>query len=346
MTVASCRLPHCPVAKTGVCLEGIEQSSSCPNYLVASEGEPQQVASAAGDAEPLPPLVETTPLPIAVAMKPEATYEITRSSFARIIICAGEQRSGKTTLLASLYDAFQQGPIGSLSFAGSRTLHGYERRVHHSRIASGGDRPDTDRTKPREGFQFLHLRLRDSTTNERTDLLFGDMSGELYKTLRDSTAECRKHQFIGAAHEFVVLVDGRKIEQGEHAEAFGHVAGLVRALLDAQVLTKRSRVRVLTTKWDLLELQGRNDERRRVEDFERHFRETFGARVATITCARSAARPETGDPTGLESLLIDWVGLSDLLIRPDTPLPPVPAGRAFDTYSAARRRESPWEAAW
>jgi double-GTPase-like protein len=333
-----CRLAACPLGRTGTCLEAFEDISMCPNV------EPENVETD-GNAGAIQRPVGV-PLPLATAMAPARTYEITRGAFARVIVFAGEQRSGKTTLLASLYEAFQWGQFGALAFAGSRTLHGFERRCHLSRVASELERPDTDRTKPGEGFQFLHLRVWKVDANKTMDLLLGDMSGELYKGMRDSSDECLKYPFIARAHEFVVLLNGRKVAAGEHAEAFAHASSLVRALLDADLLGPRSHVTLLTTMWDLLDAPGKEEARRRVEELEAHFRTTLGPRVATLACARCAARPEKGDPVGIDSLLLGWISRPEPPPSGDTVLSQASARRSFDHYADLRRAASPWRGTW
>jgi len=338
----ACRLSGCRIGQTGECMEGIKDVAECPNYVVEGSGPASDVTLEKSGARKL----DVVRLPLATAMSPEATYEVTRSSFARVVVCAGEQRSGKTTLLASIYEAFQQGQMGTLAFAGSRTLHGFELRCHLSRCQSGLEHADTDRTKPGEGFQFLHLGLLEMSDDTPTDLLLGDMSGELYKAIRDSSDECLKYTFIGLAHEFVVLLDGRKILNGEHSEAFAHATSLVRALVDTNVIGRRSRVTLLTTKWDLLRVKGKEDERARLGELEQHFLETFRPMLGEVLCAHVAVRPDKGDPMGLETLVRAWTARAEMRLPPAAPLVEVPARRAFDRYAAIRRTESPWGSTW
>ncbi len=56
-------------------------------------------------------------LPAGTAFDPTSVYEIARESLPRVVILAGEQRSGKTTLIASLYELFQEGPVGRFDLA-------------------------------------------------------------------------------------------------------------------------------------------------------------------------------------------------------------------------------------
>jgi len=282
-------------------------------------------------------------LPVGTALGPEATYALTRATLVRIVICAGEPESGKTTLLASIYDAFQDGPVGELNFAGSTTLHGFEQRCHTARAESGLNKPKTERTKKGEGFRFLHLRLWDAATAVATDLLLGDMSGELYRDLRDSSDECKKYEFMRLADHFVALLDGDKVATGFHAEAFGTLQALVRALLDADVLGMHSRLALLTTKWDVVERSG--DGQNIVAALEERFRKEFEPRVSEVICLRVAARPEEGDePVGLDHLLARWITVQKrVAIREwrDSP-----ATRAFDRFVDVRRLTSPWSGTW
>ncbi len=340
--MAACRLSGCHVAKTGECMEGIKDLARCPNHLADGEAGAPDV----GVERLASPKLDVVRLPRATAMSVEATYAVTRSSFARVVVFAGEQRSGKTTLLSSIYEAFQGGPMGSLAFAGSQTLHGFELRCHLSRYKSGLDVADTDRTKPGEGFQFLHLGLREMNDDSRTELLLGDMSGELYKAARDSSDECLKYKFIGLAHEFVVLLDGRKVANSEHAEAYAHATSLVRALVDTDILGSRSRVTMLTTKWDLLREKGKDHECARLDELEQHFKETFGPMLGEVLCARVAVRPERGDAEGLEALVRDWIARSELHVPRPRPVAEVPALRPFDRYAGIRRATSPWSGEW
>ena len=59
---------------------------------------------------------------------------------------AGEADSGKTTLLASLYEKFNEGSIRRVSFRWLETLTGWERRCHSHGSPPGILKPDTGRT--------------------------------------------------------------------------------------------------------------------------------------------------------------------------------------------------------
>ena len=76
-----------------------------------------------------------------------AAAELQGAQLVRLIVIAGPVKAGKTTLLTTLHDLFQTGPVGAFTFAWSRTLPAFERRCYFSRIASGRSFTETERTK-------------------------------------------------------------------------------------------------------------------------------------------------------------------------------------------------------
>jgi hypothetical protein len=325
---ASCKQSGCPFAETGKCLEGFDPPTQCPNYL--ADGSPAPPAGAASKLD------GGINLPAGTAFDPVSVYEVAREDVARVVVLAGEQRSGKTTLLASLYELFQEGPVGPFAFAGSKTLPAFEERCHDARMASGRDDAETERTKPAEGFRFLHLALLDRERRCRRNLLIGDMSGELYDSLRDSSDECKKYDFVRRSDHFVAMLNGAKLAEGHHAETYNHARGLVRSLLDAGVLRSHSRVTLLTTKWDLIMSAAGEKARGRVAELEQHFRDTFSSKLQDIRFERVAARPRAPGVSfayGLDSLIGNWLGAAG--IPPPQELPTAPSEREFDRFVAA-----------
>src|SRR5258708_4978508 len=74
------------------------------------------------------------------------TEILRRHRRTRLVVLAGDSKSGKTTLLASIFLRFQQGPFGDYLFAGSHTLMGFEARCWPSRAASLGLKATTIKT--------------------------------------------------------------------------------------------------------------------------------------------------------------------------------------------------------
>ena len=86
----------------------------------------------------------------------EDTDAVTLRYPAHLIVFAGEAESGKTTVLASIYDRLSDGPFAGFRFAGSRSLLGFEQICYLNRLASGGTRPDTPRTVPSDEAAYYH----------------------------------------------------------------------------------------------------------------------------------------------------------------------------------------------
>lgn len=219
---------------------------------------------------------------------------ITIASPTRIILLAGDPESGKTTLLASIYQLFEKGPFAGYIFAGSLTLPGFERRCHLSRIESGGSGSDTERTKHSEGQKVLHLRVRkENLTEPIQDLLISDFSGEYFDSAKNSSQECRKLSIIKRADHFVLLLDGKKLinEELQHKVKTDGFT-LLRSCVDSGMLGMESHVDILFTKWDLVEASSRKDE---VVFFtsqiEATFKDRFKSRIKLLRFFRISARP-------------------------------------------------------
>ncbi len=226
--------------------------------------------------------------------------------------------------------------VGRFAFAGSKTLPAFEERCHDARMTSGREIPDTERTKPGEGFRFLHLALFDWNVSSRTNLLLGDMSGELYDAVRDSSDECAKYEFLRRADHLVVMLNGAKLADNNHAETYAHARGVVRSLLDADVLRGHTHVTLLTTKWDLIVRSGGRAQTR-VAELEESFVTTFASKLPHVHFAHVAARPTNSEldfAYGLNDLLGAWMDAAGL--APPPPLNVISSEREFDHLGGTR----------
>ncbi len=270
----------------------------------------------------------------AKAMTYEEAYSITAASRTRLIVLAGAPRSGKTTLVAALFHAFQRGKFGDYWFSQCATLLGFDERCHDARICSLRERQDTERTKSGTQHLLLHLQVRESETGPVTDLLFLDMSGEDFEDARDSVDECAKLHFLRRADHFVLLVDGERLADGTNRQkAKTDALTLLRSCFDSQQLDQHSLVDVLISKWDLaVANQEQVDAVTQFADLlSTQVQERFESRCARLRIARIAARPEKGFPLGygLDEVFPAWVT--------DTPqsfhtLAPVQAPRVFTEF--------------
>src|SRR5436309_12137608 len=94
------------------------------------------------DSEPTS--TDTLLLRSGAALDADGVAAIGSARSFHLIVLAGEPGSGKTTLIASIYEQFLSGPLDEFTFAGSQTLVGFELRCHESRVDSGLSLPDTE----------------------------------------------------------------------------------------------------------------------------------------------------------------------------------------------------------
>jgi len=198
-----CSQPGCSIETSGYCLEGFEPDA-CPYLSQVDHGQEEILTY---DSQ------ELIDLPSGEALTEDQTTQVLNSDATSAVLVAGPTGSGKTTILTSLYEAFLEAPFANYLFAGSQTLVGFERRCHEGRRESGRVAPDTTHTSMREGVRFLHLKLarhgRESLS--RKHLLLSDISGELFKRLRDSSDAVKSIQSIRRANYLCIVIDGKKI---------------------------------------------------------------------------------------------------------------------------------------
>ena len=251
-------------------------------------------------------------LPTGGGFDPQSASMVTCAAPTRLIVLAGAIDSGKTTLLASIYEMFQEAPLAGYLFAGSLTLPALERRCHLARIASSRSTPDTERTKVTDD-TLLHLRVRaEDCSRPSQDVLFTDLGGERFRLAKDSTDECRRLELLLRADHFVLLIDGAKLASlADRHQAHVSAGSLLRSCLDAEMLGPHSYVDVLFAKWDLVAPElGKHRLKKFLEEVRSQFKERFAGRVARLRFFEVAARPtEPGLLFGhnLDQVVPSWI---------------------------------------
>lgn len=321
-----CKQKGCQVATTGQCVEGFKTVETCPHF--------QAKVAALVDA-PAAPLTKTKAvlenpldLPSGKELSAAQASDLLRVEGGTVIALAGDEDVGKTTLIATLFDRFQDGPCAGLRFAGSETLVGFELRCHDARTSSGRPSQETQRTSRKAPLHFLHLRLsRDGQktgSRERCNLLVSDLSGEWFKLAADKQDECRKMKHFSHADRVALCVDGEKLVDLKERQGCAAVAtGLLSNLLATELLDQSSIVDVLITKWDKVERDAKaNMHKSFVSQVELKLKADFADRLASLRFFRVAARPDEGSPLPLgyqlDELLAAW-----LTPRAQLPAPPM-----------------------
>lgn len=258
-----------------------------------------------------PPAEETVELYDGEELTPDTARVITRASLSRVVVLAGHIESGKTTLLATLYEKFCSGPFAGFRFAGSRTLWGLERRCFSWRVASGRAKGSSERTPLSQDQLMLHISLQRESDGSFVDLLITDLSGESFKAATEAADDCTALTMVKRADHFVLCLDGEKLLDGAARHQVitdGH--SILRSFLEAKMLGSFSTVTVLFTKTDLHAGNNEMEDVRKdtVAGYQRTFGESFGALHFSSS---SAAKLE--ELAGVDDLLLRWAGQSRLL---------------------------------
>ncbi len=322
-----CANPDCRVAQDGKCVEGFE-IGSCPHYGHApaeakdDDTEVDEEAITAGVG-----LLGADTLTLQEAAR------LLRAGAARIIAIIGPIDAGKTSLIASLYDLFQEGPVAGVEFARSRSFHAFEHTCHDARAASRRDVPHMNRT-PRGEVRFYHLDVGGGAAGDALSLALGDRSGEEYLGAADDASVVTSFPEVRRADSLTLLVDGeRLLDAGARHNLRSEITMILQALIDGGAVKDGQRLALVLTKIDLV--QASPDRARAEADFEgllARFERLFGGVFSTIKLFRVAASPETAAlprGTGVPDLLTFW-------LEPTAPPPTVSLPRPNFVRAFAR----------
>lgn len=240
------------------------------------------------------------------------TADITLRWPTQLIVLAGAEGSGKTTMLSALYEHLGRGSFAGFDFAGSRSLLGFEKICHANRVISGGTRPTTERTIPSDEAAYYHLALREMAgERRRRQVLLSALSGELYRWARNSREECEKLTFLHRANTIVVFVDGEKLASLEHRNnAHADAAGILDAFLDAKMVPSGCHVEFVFSKLDRIRAAG-DVALGFLKQTQEKLETKFRAQVPQLSFREVAARPgltkDDEDLTsGIASALATW----------------------------------------
>ena len=203
-TEVICANRECRIAQDGKCLEGYDDLSECPYHGKEPEESDEEDEV---DDDAVADEFDGVHLPDALPLGNSRADRVLSILPSRMIGIIGVHDSGKTSVIAGVFDLFQMGPIKDIAFAGSSTLHGLELICHDARVASERDEPHSERTKRGE-VKFYHLDVK--RDNILQSLLIADRSGEEYEEVADLAANATAMFELRRADVMTVLVDGRR----------------------------------------------------------------------------------------------------------------------------------------
>lgn len=328
-----CANPDCRIGETGKCVEGLE-TDKCPHFgraPVEAEGDGANAAETASLA-----------LPGSDTLDAEAAACHLRAGDSRVIAIIGPSESGKTSLIASLYDLFQGGTVAGVDFAGSDCLHAFEHTCHDARAASRRNIPHINRT-PRGEARYYQLSVAGGPAGAGLTLLLGDRAGEEYRGAADDIAIAANFVEVHRADTLAVLVDGeRLLDSGARHNLRSEIVMMLQALVDGAAVRRGQRLALVLTKIDLVRS---SPVAARVDgDFTglaTRLSELFSHVFDTIELFQIAASPKTdviARGTGVPELFEFWLGAARPLA---TDVPPKPTiARLFARLGPREEREA------
>lgn len=260
-----CNNSDCRVAETGKCVEGLPLDK-CPHIvrsiLPADALSPESVEPSVAP-KPAPDLQ----LPRAERLELSEASAILRAAPSRLIAIVGPTSSGKTSLIASLCNLFQKGPVESLSFARSRTFFAFEQACHHARAVSRRNTPQTEHTHLGSGVGFYHLGITDD--GNFMQLLLADRPGEDYRSVADDPSNALEFVEIRRADSILVMVNGELLlDLTARHNVRQDTLMILQGLKDGDVLSKSQRLAVVLTKLDAIQVAQPAERDRALRDFD------------------------------------------------------------------------------
>jgi hypothetical protein len=308
-TQLRCSQSGCTLGTDGQCLENLSLEL-CPHIFRTGIS---QAASINSDISDVPSnflqLFEDTHVGMPLEM--EECPIVMCESLTRVIMLAGLADAGKSTLLSAIFQIFQDNPsFAGYAFEGSRTLIGFEKLSHESRIKSGLSKPNTIRT-PQGPPKFLHLIVQDNNA-ESSNLLFTDISGEAFKKLSNSTEECKKFELARRADHFALFLDSDLLSMKEERQQVkANSLSVLHSLLDAGMLSPDVHIQIVFSRWDKLLKKKDQEHIDFVNSLQSEIDKKFKNTNFRISFHQIASRPDEDSSLdfghGIDLLLPKWV---------------------------------------
>jgi hypothetical protein len=241
-----CGNADCNLATDRKCVEGYE-IDECPHSGGISIDD---IPEAEESETVVVQLDLTLALAPGEALDRDKASILQRRRVSRSIGLIGPNDSGKTSLIAGVYDLLQEGPVYGAAFAGSDTLIGFEKVCHLARAISRRTVPHTERTSRGADATFFHIDLHQEGVG-LTSLFIGDRSGEDYLAAADQISQADQFFEIRRADCITLLVNGAQLaDSGLRHEVKAATPQIVDALVEARAIRAGCRLAIVLTKKD------------------------------------------------------------------------------------------------
>ncbi|MGJ7918415.1 TRAFAC clade GTPase domain-containing protein [Massilia sp. LXY-6] len=330
-----CANPDCQVAMDGRCVEGVSDLKLCPHYgravLIIEDTKSESAAAVSRGLR----------LPDADALSVTGAQTVLRNQACSVIAIIGPHESGKTSLIGGIYDLLQYGPVGGYVFAGSTTLHSFERACHDSRTASNREEPHMERTATGEATYF-HLDLVQAKGRSKRAALFANRAGEDYMDTHSDPDLAKSFVELRRSDTLTLLADGVKLlDDRERHLVREDICQSIRAFHEAGQTRTWQRLAVVLTKVDAVRQNQEKCQRvlRHFDSIVMDVREQFSNDFVEIQAFQVAASPknemaERGE--GMVELLSYWMsapGCGHVKVGPMITVPLRSFGRLRPTIS-------------
>ena len=231
-------------------------------------------------------------------------------SRAQTVVLIGEQKTGKTTLLAALYGLFCKGPVGEYEFVSSQTLYSFAERNHLALIhPDRAERtvPATPRTSIGDAGYF-HLKVRKEETV--SEIIISDRSGETFESARSDTSLMNRLTELALADRVCFLLDAARLTKIETRHGYRRIfKQTIRALIDNNVIPKTATIEIVVTKIDrIARVVEERDLSAELDDYEKDLGREFGDAGYAFNIYRICALPRA-------AVKIGFVGIPELVAR-------------------------------
>jgi hypothetical protein len=316
-----CNEEGCPVLTNGKCINNFTDLKKCPHYSDEDDdrddgNDSGSEGSNNGDSRRKP---EDITAHLGKSLGFADINKIAFDSYTRLVILAGMHDVGKTTALLSLMHLFESGEgIGGFIFAGSQTLVDFEQKAWPSKVDSGNDEATTARTPHTEysELKFLHLNLAEkANSSSKRDILFTDISGELFLNLRDTKKDAQDFLIGKRADHFALFLDSGALSSPQmKMSARNSGLTILKSLAENGTLTGLTRLQIVYSRCDLFPDPQEQLQREFVDkltaEIRRLYGESFDISVHEIASRPSRDGVEFGH--GLEDLFKVWATKSQL----------------------------------
>lgn len=260
----------------------------------------------------------------------EQTTKIAGRRKSRLIVLAGPVASGKTTIVAAIYESFHSGPFAGQVFGGSATLVALEQRCHEGRLASGLEIPTTARTSRTQIGDLVHLTVSPEAAPLLGDIFINDVTGEFFGAIVRRPSAAAEMAVLAKADRVAITLDGLLLLDRDRRDLAVYESQiLARAIVEHGMLKPEARVDIVVTKLDkIMENGGNADYARAVAaDVSKAVTAAFRGEII-LTCARSEVAGPVRSGKSVDDLFKLWVA-----DRPERHLgvPGVKRRRAADT---------------